>query len=92
MRFTCMVAISLLFSTAVDFPKDNVEPPPRAPLPGLMLQARTVMVIKRTLNPGFAGIDNDLYYLDKTLMLFGDAKAFTTQLVKQLTDHGGGLH
>jgi H+-translocating NAD(P) transhydrogenase subunit beta len=39
------------------------------------------------MNPGFAGIDNDLYYMDKTLMLFGDAKAFTTQLVRQLGDH-----
>ncbi|MGD0651381.1 MAG: NAD(P)(+) transhydrogenase (Re/Si-specific) subunit beta [Verrucomicrobiia bacterium] len=53
-------------------------------------KARTVMVIKRSLNPGFAGIDNELYYLDKTLMLFGDAKAFTTQLVKQLNESGGG--
>ena len=56
-------------------------------------KARTVMVIKRSLNPGFAGIDNALYYLDKTLMLFGDAKGFTTQLVKNLaTDNGGGFH
>ncbi|MGA2221054.1 MAG: NAD(P)(+) transhydrogenase (Re/Si-specific) subunit beta [Verrucomicrobiia bacterium] len=53
-------------------------------------KARTVMVIKRSLNPGFAGIDNQLYYLDKTLMLFGDAKAFTTQLVKQLNESGSG--
>jgi NAD(P) transhydrogenase subunit beta len=56
-------------------------------------KARTVMVIKRSLNPGFAGIDNELYYLDKTLMLFGDAKAFTTSLVKNLTGNsGGGFH
>jgi len=47
-------------------------------------KARTVMVIKRSMNPGFAGIDNDLYYLDRTLMLFGDAKAFTAELVKEL--------
>jgi NAD(P) transhydrogenase subunit beta len=47
-------------------------------------KARTVMVIKRSMNPGFAGIDNDLYYLDKTLMLFGDAKAFVSELVKEL--------
>jgi NAD(P) transhydrogenase subunit beta len=52
-------------------------------------KARTVMVIKRSLNPGFAGIDNELYYMDKTLMLFGDAKGFTTQLVKQLSDNSG---
>src|SRR5437016_6315117 len=55
-------------------------------------KARTVMVIKRSLNPGFAGIDNELYYLDKTLMLFGDAKAFTTQLVKNISGNGGGFH
>jgi NAD(P) transhydrogenase subunit beta len=52
-------------------------------------KAHTVMVIKRSLNPGFAGIDNELYYLDKTLMLFGDAKAFTTQLAKNLTGNSG---
>jgi NAD(P) transhydrogenase subunit beta len=51
-------------------------------------KARTVMVIKRSMNPGFAGIDNDLYYLDKALMLFGDAKAFTTQLVKEISAEG----
>lgn len=47
--------------------------------------ARTVMVIKRSMSPGFAGIDNDLYYLDKTLMLFGDAKSFVGDLVKALS-------
>jgi NAD(P) transhydrogenase subunit beta len=39
------------------------------------------MVLKRSLNPGFAGIDNPLYFLDKTMMVFGDAKDTVTQLV-----------
>ena len=47
-------------------------------------RARTVMVIKRSMSPGFAGIDNDLYYMEKTLMLFGDAKAFVGEIVKEL--------
>jgi NAD(P) transhydrogenase subunit beta len=46
-------------------------------------KARTVMVIKRSLSPGFAGIDNELYYMDKTLMLFGDAKAFVSEMLKE---------
>ena len=47
-------------------------------------KARTVMVIKRSMGVGFAGIDNELYYLDKTLMLFGDAKGFTASIAKEL--------
>jgi NAD(P) transhydrogenase subunit beta len=48
-------------------------------------KARTVMVIKRSMSPGFAGIDNELYYMDKTMMLFGDAKHFVGELVKEMT-------
>jgi H+-translocating NAD(P) transhydrogenase subunit beta len=48
-------------------------------------KARTVMVIKRGMSPGFAGIENELFYLDKTLMLFGDAKSFVGSLVKELS-------
>ena len=47
-------------------------------------KSRTIMVIKRGMSPGFAGIDNELYYMDKTLMLFGDAKTFVAGLVKEL--------
>jgi len=48
-----------------------------------------VMVIKRSLSPGFAGIDNPLYYMNQTLMLFGDAKAFVGDIVREL---GGVAH
>jgi len=51
-------------------------------------KARTVMVIKRSMNPGFAGIDNPLYYLDNTLMLFGDAKQFVNSIVRELSGAG----
>jgi NAD(P) transhydrogenase subunit beta len=44
-------------------------------------KARTVIVVKRSMNPGFAGIDNDLFYLDKTMMVFGDAKKVITEVV-----------
>jgi NAD(P) transhydrogenase subunit beta len=48
-------------------------------------KARTVMVIKRSMAAGFAGIDNPLYYMDKTLMLFGDAKNFVGSIVRELS-------
>jgi H+-translocating NAD(P) transhydrogenase subunit beta len=51
-------------------------------------KARTVMVIKRGMSAGFAGIENPLYYLERTLMLFGDAKGFVGNIVRELT--GGG--
>ena len=54
-------------------------------------RARTVFAIKRSKNPGFAGIDNELYFSDKTWMLFGDAKNVIGDLVKQMSG-GSGLH
>jgi NAD(P) transhydrogenase subunit beta len=47
-------------------------------------RAKHVIVIKRSLNPGFAGIDNALYYDPKTYMLFGDAKGAVAKLVEAL--------
>lgn len=48
--------------------------------------AKTVFAIKRSMNPGFAGIDNELYTADQTLMLFGDAKAVVGAIAKELAD------
>jgi NAD(P) transhydrogenase subunit beta len=47
-------------------------------------EARSVIVLKRSMNPGFAGIENELFYLPKTAMLFGDAKASLTRLVSEV--------
>jgi NAD(P) transhydrogenase subunit beta len=54
-------------------------------------KARMCLAIKRSMNPGFAGIENELYFAENTYMLFGDAKAVVGDLVKQLAG-GTGLH
>jgi NAD(P) transhydrogenase subunit beta len=54
-------------------------------------KARLCLAIKRSMNPGFAGIENELYFSDRTYMLFGDAKAVVGDLVKQL-QAGSGVH
>jgi len=51
-------------------------------------KARQVYVVKRSMNPGFAGIDNPLYYLENTSMLFGDAKEIASQLVTEVAKLG----
>jgi H+-translocating NAD(P) transhydrogenase subunit beta len=47
-------------------------------------KAQQVVVLKRSMNPGFAGIENELYYGDNTVMLFGDAKESVTKLVGEV--------
>jgi H+-translocating NAD(P) transhydrogenase subunit beta len=59
---------------------------PQSPIYGMPIlnvdHARNVIVLKRSMNPGFAGIDNELFYRDNTRMLFGDAKASLAKLVQ----------
>jgi NAD(P) transhydrogenase subunit beta len=63
---------------------------PSIPIAGMPIldvdQARSVVVIKRSLSPGFAGIPNPLFVLDNTLMLFGDAKRMTMELTAALKE------
>jgi NAD(P) transhydrogenase subunit beta len=61
---------------------------PASPIYGMPIldvdHAKSIIVLKRSMNPGFAGIENDLFYNSKTSMLFGDAKASITKLVGEV--------
>jgi NAD(P) transhydrogenase subunit beta len=52
-------------------------------------KAKFVIANKRSMNPGFAGIDNELYYADNTMMVFGDAKGVLGEIVKALSGETG---
>ncbi len=47
-------------------------------------RAKSIIVLKRSMRPGFAGVDNDLYYNEKCMMLFGDAKDSLTKLIREM--------
>ena len=61
---------------------------PESPIYGMPIlnvnESDSVIVLKRSMNPGFAGIDNELYYDPKTQMLFGDAKASVTDVTTEV--------
>ncbi len=63
---------------------------PSSPIYGMPIldvdKATTVVVVKRSLSPGFAGIDNPLFYFDRTMMFFADAKRAMTELVEAVKE------
>jgi NAD(P) transhydrogenase subunit beta len=72
---------------------DTVNPAARSgegPLAGMPIldvdKARVVVMVKRSLSVGYAGVDNDLFYEDNTMMLFGDGKEMMTQLVQAMKE------
>ena len=73
---------------------DTVNPSarsdPSSPIAGMPIinvdKARTVVVVKRSLSPGFAGIHNPLFACDNTLMMFGDGKKAMAELIAAIKD------
>ena len=77
---------------ANDVVNPAAETDPASPIWGMPIlqvhNAQTVMMIKRSLSPGFAGIKNDLFEAPNTMMIFGDAKAVLRELVTELKNLG----
>ena len=84
-EFATTDVVLVLGANDVVNPAANVPGSPIYGMPILEVhRARTVLVVKRSMATGYAGLDNDLFYMDKTMMVFGDAKKVVEDIVKAI--------